>query len=81
MFWKCSKFLKLVLFLWIICIFNCDMFYKTPIERAEYVSKKIISDLDLDSTQEQVVIKIKNKWIEKFKQASPMNIIIYIQFS
>jgi len=71
MFSKGSKFLKLVLFLCFFSIFNCGLFHKTPIERAEYVSKKIISDLDLDSTQEQVVIKIKNEWIEKFKQTHP----------
>jgi hypothetical protein len=27
--------------------------------------------LALDSTQEQVVVKIKNEWIEKFKQTHP----------
>ena len=66
-----SKFFKLVLFLWIISIFNCGLFHKTPIERSEYVSKKLISELDLDSSQEQVMIKIKNEWIEKFKQTQP----------
>ena len=71
MFWKGSNVLKSVLFLWIVSIFNCGLFHKTPIERAEYVSKKIISDLDLDASQEQVVIKIKNEWIEKFKQTHP----------
>jgi len=71
MFWKGSNVLKSVLFLWIVSIFNCGLFHKTPIERAEYVSKKIISYLDRDASQEQVVIKIKNEWIEKFKQTHP----------
>ncbi|MCB1142397.1 MAG: Spy/CpxP family protein refolding chaperone [Leptospiraceae bacterium] len=50
-------------------LFNCHSWkHKSPEERAEYISKKVKSHLDLDESQIKVVDKIKAEWLAKHKE-------------
>ena len=57
-----------LIFISFLNLANCRMWNKSPIERAEWITKKIISDLDLDNSQQELIQKIKSEWIVKHIQ-------------